>query len=401
MNLIHSISTQLRSILLGNEVIGVEAQMDSHGVANFHAVCIKSNGKSLMLKNSITTNSLENLSSFVRQTPVVLCLTGKGIITKSKDENDHADLKQLMPGLNLESLMIKEYSSENKRWYCITKKEFTEFWIQQFRAYKITVVDIELGGSSILLHPEILTRQPVNIGHHNFQWQGHDLVDYQFKATAELDSGEIHNKLALPLDYVIPGIISLKFFGFAPFLEIKSGPSILQNFLWSRFKKVYAVGFASIVFVLLVFNLWLRHSLTKSLEVLQAEIESVNFQIQQNTQNNEETLFDRQLSDQLSGLNVPTYAERLECTARLIPAEIVVSEFEIHQSVKPQSKAAKDAFPFDKHVMSLSGTSRNLDAINNLIAGLQNEPWVKEVKLQHLQLAKGSTDQAFKLILTI
>lgn len=401
MNLINSISTQLRSILLGTEVIGIEAQIDSHGVANFHAVCIKSNGRSVTTKNSITTNSLENLSSFVRQTPVVLCLTGKGIITKSKDENDHADLNQLMPGVNLESLMIKEYFSENKRWYGVTKKEFTEFWIQQFRTYRITVVDIELGGSSILLHPEIFTLQPVTISHHKFQWQENNLVDYQFKATAELDSGEIHNKLALPLNYVIPGIISLNFFGFVPFLEIKSGPSILQNFLWSRFKKVYAIGFASVVLVLLMLNLGLRHSLTNSVDVLQAEIETVNFQIQQNTQNNEETLFDRQLSDQLSGTNVPTYAERLERTARLIPAEIVVSEFELHQSVKHQSKAEKDTFPFDKHVMSLSGTSRNLDAINTLIAGLQNEPWVKEVKLQHLQLEKGSTDQAFKLILSI
>lgn len=381
----HDISVALAGRLLGRCMWGVEIQCSTDGQACYFLAELRQHKGRIQIVRTIETTDAERVLSLVGKHPVSVCLTGKGVISRSCEIAESPDIQKLIPGLDPEKLEVRSYQNDRCQWVSVAKPEHIEQMLQPFGSAKLHVVKLELGGVYLLQHTHLFQHMPQHLGNHLFSWDETALLSYTTGALpSEPTSREEERFYDEPVRFTLAILCALECFGRTLPELFASEESRLKHFALYRVRKAGGVISLAGLLLILLLNFLILQQTRTSIAELQSEVEMLEGQQQAFEQQQQSALSDISLYKDLNGHAAHSYAELLENIAARVPAQVVLRACHVHPPTNQRKRRGEEE-AFNKSRVTLSGHTQDLHDLNAFIESLTSLPWVAQAELEELE----------------
>lgn len=127
---------------------GLEIHTEKDGLLALHACSVKLLKEELVFEcNKPNLKSLVHFTKHYQPTPIGLCLTGKGIITKKIERVAALDaqvINQILPNANPELFYFQHYVSGDYSWISAIRRTEADDWVAQLAAHGFKVLSLSL-----------------------------------------------------------------------------------------------------------------------------------------------------------------------------------------------------------------------------------------------------------------
>lgn len=375
---------------LYRRVVGVQWQLGASEQAFRAVVCAQQKGQLVIEQEFSGLDSLAELKAATGDTmPVVLVVTGKGLLEGAMNAGDGANwpeiLHQRLPGAD-PTIFVGQVSQTPTR-VSVLRKDALQEVLDTFSTERIPLVNIYLGLTAITqVLPFLPDHQALATAPYTLQVEDHRLVDFAAlpdEQTAEgimIGEQTISSRLLLPLGAAIDQLIGHEpiAYGF---------PSALgQDFERDQYTRILGLGGLGILFFTLLINFFVYNQTARSLAQVEGELyysqsllskmDSLKTQLSQR-----QTI----LRDQpLRPTQLSLLADEI---AKTIPQEIKLLQLQCFPVEKPKIGERDARLTYASFILVQAKTS-NTQSINEWIDLLEGKPWSVTVKIQPFRNTK-------------
>jgi hypothetical protein len=359
-----------------------------------YVIIFRKNKKIGIEGQSYTANSLDELfAALPKDIPVCISVSGKGILNKKLSSNTDAAntasiLHQIIPNATIENFYIQANECEGSTLFSIARKDNIHDLINSFNNQKHQVVDLTFGPFVANMLPLLDVKVPV-LKSSNFS------IEYRSDRVFEITKIEKDSELLADINIqgeiiqgsaIIPYLAATKYLaGFNSSLDRFSDILIVLNskvevFYQQIFKKL-AVVISVFFLVALLINFVFFSSISNKNEQLSYKY-ALNKQMlnRLDTLTSELTRKEKFLSDNNIKTNVllSYYADRI---AYILPKQITLTKLNVQPAQNDVEK--EEVLVIKKNTIYISGTLDNAITLNNSLAKLKKESWVKKIDINN------------------
>lgn len=379
--------------ILGKESFGLEYVICPEGRVSIFIV------KSVLRDSNVEVEfvqeftSISKVKSICKNSPVSLCVSGAGIITKKMSNGE--DMTQVFPGLDETSTLVKDYGSEECNWKVLAKKQMIDDIVLEFKRLGIKIVRVDLSGVSIFGQIQLLNELPLILGPHRFVWEENNLKEYDIELN--IDNPEsVETAFGQPLRFLVAIFSALHFFGQGNSIEIIQHKDLLGEYVLGRMRQVMFIAFSIVAVVLLVFNFIFLTQFNSKISELESAVEVKSNAIKLVERESIEAEESALLYNDLVAKK-KHFSNMLQDIARCVPDEIKLTGIEIFPK---ESKApVKGELKFDKSALRIVGYTSGIEHLNALQGELNALDWVSETQL--VQFEKDFVGSNTKFIIQL
>jgi Tfp pilus assembly protein PilN len=376
-----------------NQAAGVCINLLKDGTLDIGCCSIMARGNQLDIAQKLSgIPAVEGLTKHLRaKTPIVLNLSGKGILHKQIEKTetiDQANFNKILPNANVDDFYIQHFISGDASFVSVIRKSEADRWINQFRQQGLVPLSLSLGP-----FPAEHIFPQLNVYGGEIRFDGHIIgrneqahwTSYRYDETAlapfalKAESEGIDEKLVIPYAAAFQLILAAK-------LDIIQAdvPSLTKELSGKLSDhKLRVNGFLMLIvcFVLLLVNLvifsWLDSSNTRLASQVSRFVQRTS-----NSQDIDEQVKKKEALLQSlgwdGGINKSALIDQL---ASLMPEEISLKEIAINPVDLNSSRAQRALVFFDRKIC-IAGTSGEIIPVNEWMARIKTKPWAKNVQLE-------------------
>lgn len=398
MDLLTSIIQKAGQWIFGTRVCGLEIQFLADGSHQYYVSQLVKGKNTISIEDTNETKDLDKALTLIRKKPVVVCLSGKGIICKRIEAGDEGSPEIHFPGIEWSTVNVKRYKMQDAEWLGLVKKETLNRGIQPLAERGIRVVGIELGGVSLLSNATLFAKPPARLGNHVFEWDHLHLGGYQFQEKEPAEQSYTQEQFyGKPLAFSMSILTAIDFFRNNLYSALSAENVLLKEFILFRLRTLASIGFAIGLLLVLLLNFFILQQCRENIVATEAELELLSAGAEQRKSQQLDALSNQNLYRELIGSTPISYTEILESLARAVPAHLTLTRLNIH----PPSKKKQQAPVFQKNIIWLTGKARDLKDINVLIENLDKYTWINEIKLKELIHSDKTDEHHFELLVEI
>lgn len=375
---------------------------------NHVAVMQKGNQLELISVNH-SMKSFQQLAGVIPEgSPVVLILTGKGVLMRNSEFNRDASVKDLIRSVFPDAqaddfLLSKESLFEKGLVVCLTRTKQAKDVINRIQTHSIFVSEVLIGPLTVssilpLLEPET---SPVYTGHYSFFHRNGQLVDVQSVET-EYPADFRVEEMTVPANLVIPFAAAFEFLivnhgiPTTPLPAVKDTAQRIR--IQSKIKRALAV-MIGLLFVILFFNFFIFDHYTRKYTELASVVEE-NRKTMKQTDSLRELIQHRELfykqsfvSNNLKGSFI------IDRIAGSKPAGIFITDFSVRPIRFKEDEMNKEP-QYQPRLIRILASVNESDALNQWIKRLEDLEWVESVAFNNYR-EKEDHDATVTLEITI
>ena len=393
-------------LLASKTVTVVEASFQNGSEAVYQLSVLKHEKQEVQVEKLAQALTWEALvEELDKKHPVVLVVTGKGVLFKAIETVDQAPkwlLNRVLPNANPEEFFVQTYETGKVNYAAIVRQNVVQELLENLRSAGPFVVDIHVGPFALATAGALLKRtNEFTVGNYNLLFEGEQLA--QLKKNADFEAKTFaFGEDQVPAENMVSFLAGVSFFH--PLLaKSQIDLPVLQQYQEEQKQRAFLqkAGLGALVFFFLVLlaNYFYFDHYNKLYDNLfdNSNIsESQVFQLQEL----ERDLKQKEDLLQSNGLTATSrfswYADQL---AQSIPTAIrltAMDAFPLTNQMKPDKRLS-----FDRGVIKISGvTTKNAD-LNNWVALLRNLEWVTDLTLGDIHILEGKGGTSFELKLTL
>lgn len=376
------------SLITGNSIAGIHIDIDSDDRCLAQLVLLRKNRSKLLVdKKKDKISDLESLvKSLSKNTPVSLSIDGKGIIYKkvslTGDEDELSLLHKLMPNAGTDDFFVQRHMiTENQGFVSAIRNETLENILKIFGRHKIFVTRFTAGPFDLNHIAGLLKDNPKEIHCENKIY----LLENGSLSGCSTNGGDHFPKLFRAGDEEILESYIVAFAGAVAYFA-NPDPGLPEQIIAAKEEFCYKRLFLVTRWAMAVFLFLLLFSNYMLFEKYDKKNGELTFKVSQNKGllNKLDTLAaDLKMkedfiarNDFLKSNSQSYYADRIAGT---VPNAIILTTMDM----QPLEKKLKDGDrpEFTRHIIRISGMSKNSVAFNEWIKDLNSCDWLKEVEV--------------------
>jgi Tfp pilus assembly protein PilN len=384
------------------KVISLEMEFSGEGTCVFRAISFEKNKKGIQFEVLKTYPSIAVLKgAWKKETAVVLCISGRGIITKRIEKGDDYkfSLRLVLPNANEEDFYVQAYDAEQYQLVTLVRRSQVDEWLKELSGMGFLFARIQLGMPSAFSLGLILQRENVLLPSGN-------LVFEEGRLEQVIPSVEAATPLEVDGKQISPSNLLALGNGFSYYLSEEG--AMAEQFASANVelahqgeeelhyrRLLYKVGFGAlaILMVVLVFNQLVRNHYEDRYMILE-EILAATANERQELAEMKIELQQKQDLVNTTGMNsaarLSFYMDRIGAT---VPESIVLNDLSVNPLKERKLNAGEKAgFQFGK--IYVSGTVRHTEALNAWVEDLKALEWAREVVIDKYNRLEES-DNAF------
>jgi len=395
------------ALLKGNFVAGIDLTIAEDGSYDMGLVILKKKKTSVeTIAKTSGIQTIANLHTYLKkQVPVVLSVTGKGIIHKNTGNvNDDSLLYQVLPNAKPNLFYVQKYPvSETNIIVSISRKEWMESIISEFREEGFIILATVLGPVNLdniiqwLGNAESLQTKYFKLSFENKKISGFEKhKDSKHSAVLSLNNEEYTTDQVIPyanaLSFFLPDNAGYEYIGNSP--DSDKGTFVYKNAL-----KVSGWGMLVIVFMLLLINYLFFEHFRSNRDELKLELGFNSGLIEKMGKLQSELDLRKEMFEKSGLLNVSRlsfYADRI---AMGVPRGIILNRMNINPVADKIRKS--EQILFSNAYIEIEGTTKLSSLVNDWIKKLRKESWISDVKSVEYNQESFSEPGEFKLAIEV
>ena len=387
----------LEKFLLGPKFACIEAEQQEKDTV-FHLTVLQRKGEraKVVLQQS-GISSIDTLAELLdKKTPVVLTLTGKGIISRNVQANadisDDLLIKSVLNNAPADDLAVSRFPiNESNVLVAIARKELYRKLVKDLRG--ISIVSVMLGAGCIINNLDLFPhlRDEFTFGNHQMKFQNGQVNELKHFSRTD-------NEIVMVGGESMPGSNVVSFLGALEGLsntgsvpgEVSGCGELRKEFI--RMKRYGVSVKVSLLIALIV--LLTNFFVFSHFRQLKSELESnvsadfglmEKFNLLQNKLETEQGLFVN------SGTgNSASYAWLADQIAKDVPEDIVLSQVNISP---PDFFNREDTIGFESDKVVIAGNCRESTSLDEWLTLLQQSEWVESATITNYS-SSNSKDKA-------
>ncbi len=368
-----------------SEFISVEIILKEENKCVFQLLHVKLNGNSLSIENKqFNLESFDELKEHLKKKiPLVLTLSGKGILIKEFDNLDKEQniIRQILPNANTDDFSSQTWINEKGKTFCaLTRNNLVESQIQRFTDEGYFVVGVNLACLTIASIIDLLDISTTKISSYEYRLAVKENQIQSIITNKYRKSDLIYGLQGLNLESEL--IIAFSGFFSRFILKDENIESSLISNSKSEFKNYTRFRIGKIIllaasFSILLINFFVFEHYFKKSNQLQSQL-SVYSQTLKKKDDLQESLRRKEESIKTLGLkNNIKFSYVADHILKDMPSSIKLSLFDI----QPKVKTRKRELFFDERKILIKGSSHNTELLNQWIKKIKLNEWVKECSL--------------------
>ncbi|MDQ0638341.1 hypothetical protein QF042_001906 [Pedobacter sp. W3I1] len=341
------------------------------------------------------------LERLPRKHPVVLSISGKGIIHKQLKGAEKKDLfRTAFSSVEKKDFYVQEALAEDLVWVSIIRQTLADDILGKLKSSGLNVYALSLGGLPVISIWELLsgTGEGFSANGHKFEVSPEGgLIGYRYlegeQNTGNLKLGD--TKLASAL--LVPYALAFQLFLYEKLSVVKVENEQVdhrfKDFLeFSKLKKTAGI-FVFALLGLLVISFFALTNYNAENAKLNQQVGAITATADQSDLLKKEIANQKILLEKLGWNGGYSHAFLLNEIGRSKPRALTLNEIQFDRLKEPAEN--KDVLASIK----ITGETSNLSAVNNWIFLLKEKKWAKEVKLLRYQQDSESESFVFNLII--
>ena len=385
-----------QNITRPNTVAGIEVLIKDAGKYEYNVVVLKKNKNQVqLLQSEQKVNDLEKVKETIKNIPVCLAISGRGILhkkVKNIPDNLSIHLQQVLPNAKPEAFFMQVQDFETKQSYTsVIRKDTIEAIIQQFSEKGMDVIDVGLGPFCLesiipLLPLKVKHRPHLELGMYKLGIEEDQITEFTqnsgekraIEERIKIGEENIPANLMVSFATAFSGLFSFKetFKNFDPAATIKEE--------WEQ-KSIFKVaGWSVLIFFLsiLLANYLVFDYLTQQNNALASELNRNQGLLKKVTELREQ-IEEKEQFLKATGLSKPSqtswYADQLAGT---VPENIQLTGLTVHpvkEDVDPREKRV--IFLIDE--IEVRGVCKNSYHLNEWLKRLRTLAWIGSVEIDN------------------
>jgi Tfp pilus assembly protein PilN len=393
-----------------NTAIGINLTIQSNGELVINACLIVRHKKQLDFEQKVVSlKSLEDLTkNFSNKVPLALSISGKGILTKSVEKIDELTpitFSQVLPNANFEDFYIQNFVSADKSYISVIRKTEADKWLAHLKELGYKTVILSLGPFAVnnilpqlnFYDGEIVFDGNIVQRDENKCWKSYR---YDELSTApfpiKIESEKIDEKLLIPYASAFQLVMNGKLDAIQTDNETLRAAH--QDVVATKWAKTYGAITVIVIFILLLINFFIFSYLTDDNSKLTYQM-STSAQSTSDLKKIEEqiSMKEQKLKD-LGWNNGINKAFLLDQLASNMPGELTWKEVAVNPINVKRGRDQK-ALIFDDGKIRISGFSPQIIPVNEWMARIKIQKWVKSVELESYGLNPELKTGEFTLVI--
>lgn len=373
-----------KNLSFTEKFLSVEAIVGTDDVHTFNVALIVKKGKGFKVDRSYIGVEAEFILRFAgTDFPLILTISGKGIVVKNLGRTDALDvgLNQVFPNANADDFLFQSAVIDEQTYISVIRigifdQVFTELRNQNLRVVQAFIGPIAIGTIRHEITPQLSI---LNTAVHQLSFSEENNisikpVDSDKSFSYHHDQQELNPTLLQPFGSFLAYYRKNKIFSIPDHDGLRH---FVQDEKYRlRFESVARVGLV-ILLVLLIINRLLSYEFTRQYAELEVRQALLTGESQESSELKKELEIKKQLA-LAAGLNrsLPAsfYSDQI---GALIPEDISLTEL----SVFPASSAKQGKPGFDFQSISVTGKTLESSSINQLVEDLGHLEWTEKASI--------------------
>jgi len=375
-----------------DKIAGLEIKISNDLTKEYRLVVIKNKNGKISVEQSQTCIDSGDLKKYIQaDTPIVLCITGKGVINRftSNDQQENNPLS----GINVNEIISQKYETPTGHFSSLIRQETVKAILSEISSEGFFVISITLGAYGTHHFLKITN----SIKQNKIEFDGNvlvvdekeELVEYfsdkissssdQYYKIAEEDiKGEHLNAYSIANSYLFFEEAQLEYCKIAGFTVLEEQKDLFQSkILWKRKGLVVL----AITLVVLVVNFMVFSNLNKhnnvnrtKLSAYQSKLKKLD-SLEKYVAEKKILLNDGGLSDNFS---VSQFCDAL---AASVPGDVQLKELSINPVNVSASRKEKDVV-YEQKKVSIKGITKNMSSLNQWLKILETKTGIENLKME-------------------
>lgn len=395
------IKEKFKSFIEGSTAYGIDLKLSDSGEVDFFLTELSLKKEEVVLLQKLKGNTLEEIFSkeLDNKVPVYLNVRGRGVLSKTSNhkeaEADLALLQKSLPNVRADELYFYSVPiTSTQSWIQFIRKSILDEVLKKFKANGFQVVGVTLGESAVNNVIGILKDQKVVV-------ESKELKMEEGLLSAWLESEVEHSNVKLGDEFIPSYWLFAYAVAFSHFLGITPGiqsETILLEQGEYKQRRMFGLGLKVVLaFFLcsLLINFFLFQDYSSEFNQLNDRLQLNQNQLDRLSQlkeekENKEKFFMK--TDLISASNSTFYADRLAFSK---PEGIIWNALNINPAKRKIEKG--EDIEFDIKTINISGITESSAVLNEWIALLKHEEWIKTINIKDFQKLERKEVSKFKL----
>lgn len=388
--------------------LGIHIRQGNDGVPKYFVCLVKAQGHLIdIVSKHENISDVKDLSSKISKEPasVALVFSGRQVIVKKLERSEQhpteESFKQAMPGAKPDEFYIQYSHTPGHTWICIVRRSVIDDHLKKLAEHGIRVVLLTLGPFS--LYPIIAQLNSygdhIQLGgvsiHRNEQNGWEQVVqDDRLRATFPVKIGDekIGEDLIIPYSAAFQLLMANEMPPVSA--EVPQLTSTLNDELLTRKYTVIGAIALGTLFLVLLINFFLFDHFHTQNETLSAQIGQRDRDLSSEANTDKDLRKKESLLDSLGYDGGIDQARLIDGIAKALPSEVTWERADIYPLVIDDGQQLGNAH-FSDHEIRIKGRSAHIIAVNEWIARLQSEKWIRSVHLEDYRFNNESQTGQF------
>ena len=387
-------------LFFGNTFCAVEHSFDSVGNEEFHCLQLSKQKNELVLKNSESFNSLENLFSYlkeIKQEHLVLVVNNNQVLSKSipfVEPNKELVFKNAYPTLVKSNFYAQVSYSNTNSFISIVRNDYVEKLVKEYQSNAIDVVDVLIGSLSVSAISDVIEETEVYTSNAKvtlLDKQIHVIENKSFDvSTYSINGLKIQSSYVLSLGAIVSFYLQKGVF----FSE--------NNVTQFKEKKTFNLGYKlvlGVVFLMVLVNFLFFSSYNKEVTKLQEQLEiktGAKLRLKEISVSLEKK---RKLLSELQNSSLFSVSKYADQIVEEIPNSVVLSEIN-YQPIEGTIRKEKEV-KFKVKEIEIKGVLNNYNEFTSWIDKIEQKKWVNQLLELSTEKDKRKKNSSFHVLIRV
>ncbi|TCP23321.1 hypothetical protein EV195_10945 [Tenacibaculum skagerrakense] len=387
-------------LFFGNTFCAVEHSFDSDGNEEFHCLQLFKQKNELVLKNSESFNSLENLFSYlkeIKQEHLVLVVNNNQVLSKSipfVEPNKELVFKNAYPTLVKSNFYAQVSYSNTDSFISIVRNDYVEKLVKEYQSKAIDVLDVVLGSLSVTNISDVIEETEVYTSNAEvtlLDEQIHLIKNKSFNdATYTINGLKIQSSYVLSLGAIVSFYLQKAIF----FSE--------NNVTQFKEKKTFNLGYKlvlGVIFLMVLVNFLFFSSYNKEVAKLREQLEiktGAKLRLKEISVSLEKK---RKLLSELQNSSLFSVSKYADQIVEEIPNSVVLSEIN-YQPIEGTIRKEKEV-KFKVKEIEIKGVLNNYNEFTSWIDKIEQKKWVNQLLELSTEKDKRKKNSSFHVLIRV
>ncbi|MFY7669769.1 hypothetical protein ACOSP6_01640 [Tenacibaculum sp. MEBiC06402] len=387
-------------LFFGNTFCAVEHSFDSEGNEEFHCLQLSKQKNELVLKNSESFNSLENLFSYlkeIKQEHLVLVVNNNQVLSKSipfVEPNKELVFKNAYPTLVKSNFYAQVSYSNTNSFISIVRNDYVEKLVREYQSNAIDVVDVLIGSLSVSAISDVIEETEVYTSNAKvtlLDKQIHLIENKSFDVSIYTINGlKIQSSYVLSLGAIVSFYLQKGIF----FSE--------NNVTQFKEKKTFNLGYKlvlGVIFLMVLVNFLFFSSYNKEVAKLQEQLEiktGAKLRLKEISVSLEKK---RKLLSELQNSSLFSVSKYADQIVEEIPNSVVLSEIN-YQPIEGTIRKEKEV-KFKVKEIEIKGVLNNYNEFTSWIDKIEQKKWVNQLLELSTEKDKRKKNSSFHVLIRV